>query len=180
MDIKIGQLYNSRTQWPEGSEYNYIGGCHSLGLFVARPTPKEILGVQRAPMEFALTVEGDVIFLLWKIQGAFPWCDAPYSWHKVPLEHRTLPATLPPGMEKRRYEILQIVLIDATTGILKAMRAVVLPPQLMAALNAAITAQSQRPFDRADYDLQEAELYRKYPTPKALLDRAQIHCRVGV
>jgi len=71
--------------------------------------------------------------------------------------------------------LLTVMLIDASTGILKVMRAVTFSPEFTAAINHAVYEQSQRPWvgDMA-YNRQVEAAYAKYPSVPAMVKAAKL------
>lgn len=170
----VGELYSpNRTTWPEGGQYHYAKGEHHLHLFFRDPSDIEIEAVKGGPTEFALAVEQDIICLLYHFEP-IPWSDSPYSWHMVAADQRTLPEDVPAGMGA----LLTIVLTDATSGIVQAIRAVGLGTEFTNKLHKAIREQAERSFDQARYDDQLNRLFVKYPT-HMLLTRAIARYTVG-
>lgn len=154
--LEVGKLYNeSRTWWPETVQYNYRGVQHELVLFMHGPTAKEIRAVQKDRAEFRLFVERSLIILLFRFGDAIPWGDAPYTIHMVPKEERTVPPD--PGPNDRA--LLQIILVDAANGIIKAMRVISLSPEFTKVLHHAIQEQAKMPFARHLYNGELEQLY---------------------
>lgn len=154
----VGQLYHpERRSWPEQVEYNYRDGAHELRMFFARPNAREVGAITKGRAEFALGVQGPVVFLLYRFPPTMPtWSDAPFSIHLVPENQRAIPE-LPQPFEERA--LLSIFLVDAATGILRGMRATTFSPEFTADLHAAIAAQSRETWDITKYD---AALRRVY------------------
>lgn len=157
---EVGKLYNpNRYVWPEAVQYNYRSGGHELVLFYRRPTASEILAVRREPAEFALAVHEDVIFFLATF-GPNHWEDSPFSIHLVPEEQRTLPPT---ELTPETRVLLPVTLVDASNGIVRAMRQLTLSPAFTAKLYERLRAQAARPFPgQVRYDQQIAYYYRRY------------------
>jgi hypothetical protein len=151
-------------------QYNFRDGAHELLLWLGSPSPAEVADIRQGEAEFALVVEPPVIVLLYRFGRSIRWSDAPYSWHRVPAGQRTLPEPLPEGEEGRA--LLQIVLVDAATGIVRALRAVTLAPAFTAALHLAIREQARQPWDSNAYDRALQRLYARYPTSEAMLAQA--------
>lgn len=151
--LVVGQLYHpARQQWPEGAHYNYRAGAHELLVFLARPTAPEIRAIGRGASRFALAVTGQAIALCFAFDGdGLPWSYAPYSWHLVPEAERQLPSAVD-DMRPRERAVCRVILVDAATGILRALRLVSFSPAFTRALHAAIVAQSTTPWDEAAYD----------------------------
>lgn len=179
-ELRVGQPYHpGRKRWPEGAEYNYRAGGHELAIRLSRPMPAEIEGVRRGQSEFALYASGDQLLLLYRFgaPGAgLPWSDAPYSWHEAPAEQRQLL----PETEGAARALLTVVLLDADTGLIRALRAVTFSPAFTTALHAAIRAQAGQPWSEALYDANRALLYGRYPTTEALLAACAIRCQGGI
>lgn len=174
--LTVGEPYiPGKTSWPEGAEYNYDGNGHELRLFFGSPTEQEIRSVRRSPVHLALLVEGPIIDLVWRFEGFGDWSDCPYSIHLIPSDRRmTAPVT---SGEQRA--LLQIVLVDAQTGILRAIRAVTLPPHATQRLHAAIREQEGQAFERSAYDAALQALYRRYPQTADMARAAEILVKGG-
>ncbi len=172
---EVGQPYPAGSPpYPEGGEYNYRGGAHELRLFFNTPTPAEGEAVRTGPAEVALTVDGPVVFLLYRFGEAFHWSDAPYTIHMVPADQRTPP----PALEAGQGVLLTVLLIDAGSGIVRAIRVVSLSPHLTRELHAAIARQLADPFDQAAYDRHLQLVYQRSDT-RALLRQARARTRGG-
>lgn len=165
--LEIGKPYvPGIRKWPEGIEYNYRDDTHQLRIFYPTVARDEVSSVRTGAAEFALVVAGDIILLLFKFESALGWSDAPYSWHLVSAENRTLPE-----LDAEQSPMLLISLIGADNGILEALRVISFPTEFTEKLNAAIRQQAKRPISRASYDRQLNELFRRYRT-QDLLPRA--------
>lgn len=175
--LAVGKPYiEGKTSWPEAVDYNYRSRTHELRLFYPNVQPREIADVARGPARFALAVRGDVILLCWRF-GGLPWCDATYSIHLVPADERQEPPE-PPTPETRA--LLQVILVEATTGIVKAMRAVSFAPDFTRRLHAAIREQLSRPYPGEDaYLAQITRLYSSYTSPQIATQLAVATCRGG-
>lgn len=174
--LAVGEPYiPGKTSWPEVVEYNYDLNGHELRLFFGSPTDQEIRSVRRSPVHLALLVEGPVIYLVWRFEGFGSWSDGPFSIHLVPADRRATP----PVSSGEQRALLQIVLVDAHTGILRAIRAVTLPPHATQRLHAAIREQEAQPFDRRAYDAALQALYRRYPDSADMARAAEILVKGG-
>jgi hypothetical protein len=170
---QVGQLYNpAMSHWPEQVEYNFRAGHHELLLFLPGVLPIEIANVRHGRARFALLAREGILFFLSRF-GILPWNEAAYSWHMVPEAERALPDPL----TAEEPILLPIVLVDGTTGIIRAMRAVTLSSAFSAALHRAILRQSELAFDQDHYDQALAQIHRRC-TVQDLVDRATDHCEV--
>ena len=174
---RVGQLYHpGRTQWSENVFYYYRGGQHELLIFFGSPSRKEILAIRRGRLDVGLWWKPPVIWFLYRFQSIMDWSDAPYSIHLVQNpEERTPPTEL----EENQRMLLNITLIDAETGIIRALRASSLSPRFSQLLHSAIREQLEIPSDEHQYDRAIAETYRQYPHSTDLLRQADIVDRVG-
>lgn len=170
--LTVGQPYiPGRTEFPEAVQYQYRSGAHELLMWLRSPSPREVQSIRRGSCSFALYTEGDLLVFLYEFEPAIPWSDAPFSIHLLPEDQRTIP---PPAEMAEPRALLQIVLVDAATGLVQVLRAVTFSPAFTAALHLAIRRQAERgwPGD-AEYDRQLQALYRRFPTSMALRRAAQ-------
>lgn len=183
--IEVGRpLRPGLTRLPESAQYIYDAGGHSLLLWLARPSQAEDKAVKSGRVEVALLElpeAPDALWLLYSLEGpggrGIPWSDAPYSWHLVPEDRRATPGML---TEAPQRALLQIILCDASTAIVQALRVVTLSPEMSGALHDAILQQSVRPWPgRSAYDRQLEVAYRRYPTTEAMLAAAAYRCEGG-
>jgi hypothetical protein len=155
-----------RTSWPAGPEYNFRAGTHELRLFFDNLSNREVLDVRRAPAQFGLYVEDPLIVLLYRF-GSVGWGDAPYSWWIVPEGQRTLPDTT--GFTEP-HALMNVILIEATNGLVRALRFVSLSPAFTTALHLVIAEQAAMPpLEPAAYHAAVDAYQRRYPDPTALL-----------
>lgn len=158
-EYEVGQPYlPGRTRWPAGADYNWRAGQHELRLFFSRLGDREVRDVRTREAEFGLYVEQPLIVLLYRFGASIPWSDAPYSIWLVPADQRALPDPVGEGAETR--DLLTTFLVDADSGILRAIRVVSLSPAFTFALRLAA-------------------LYRRYPSSQALLKAATSRTKGG-
>lgn len=164
---RVGELYHpTRRSWPEVALYQYRGGSHELVLFLPRPTSREVRAVRQGLASFAFYADQNLLVLLYAFGDGLPWSDAPFSWHLLPEAERVLP----PETRGEERALLSVVLVDAETGIIRALRVVTLSPTFTRLLHDAIREQAARPWPGdALYDAQLAALYQRYPSTTALL-----------
>lgn len=172
----VGSLYHpGRTSWPEGPHYNYRSGAHELLLFYARPSKAEIDDIRKGPCEFAVVERGSAVALCYRFGGQ-PWSDAPYSWHLVPEGQRDLPSA---DLEADKRAVLSVLLVDASTGILRAIRQVTWSPEFTRAMHAAIRRQAEAPWSEMTYHRDVEALYSICPTSQALVSLATERTKGG-
>lgn len=150
-------LIPGRTTWPETPEYGYRDGAHVLRLFYNEPTAEEIAAIKTGTAEFRAMAIGPILFFVYRF-GTHPWGDAPFSWHML-SQQRPADATLPPQLQPGATVVLHIILVDASTGIIRALRIVSLDPTVAQYLHTAIRTQCSQPFDQDVYDATLAQVY---------------------
>jgi hypothetical protein len=179
----VGQMFDPRKRkWEEGTMYTYHQDLHQVLIFFSHIQPFEQQAVERGVTHFALFVEGDVIMLLFKMDGpkgrGVDWHDAPYSWHLVPEEARTLP-TPPEDIPQGDGAAVSIFLIDAATGVIRALRVMALGHEFTRQLFRAIREQAARPFDHLSYMRQVVLLRERFPLAQTMAEAAPVTCQVG-
>lgn len=152
---QVGGMYATRTVWPELAQYNYRSGKHELTIFLNNPTHEEIQDVAMGDSAFALFADQGLIVLTYTFGNAIPWSDAPYSIHLLPESDRKLAVD-------GQSATMHVVLVDASTGIIKALRLVSMPSEFSMALHNSINQQAAQSFDPRAYDRHLEELYAKY------------------
>lgn len=154
---RVGEPYiPGRTSYPEAVQYSYRGGAHELLMWLADPLEREVRDIARGDCELALFVEQPLLILLYRFGKTLPWSDAPFAFHLVPQAERSLPE--PTGVAEP-HALLQVTLVDAVTGIVRALRMIALLPAFTTALHLAIRDQAAAPWDPAAYDRALAALF---------------------
>lgn len=165
--LEVGKLYSDRrTTWEERADFNWRNGAFELRIFMDRPTREEVWAIRKGRSEFALYQDGPALFLLYRFHPGVPWSDASYTVHLVPVEDRSRMPEV--GSAQERW-LLTVILVDARTGIIQALRQVTFPLELSHALTEAIREQERTPWDEAAYDAAIRSVYDRYPTTEALL-----------
>jgi hypothetical protein len=139
--VRVGDPYDpSRSSWPEDASYSASGGRHGLFWAVARPSPELVAGVAAGPYRLALARPPSVPFFYVAFAfGAEPWRLVPVSWHRLPATER---AAAPGDPDTP----LVVVLVDATTGVVLALRAVLMAHGLVSRIHGALEEQARRPW----------------------------------
>ena len=174
----VGKPYNpSRRQWEERYVYQYRQGGHELLIFLKSPTKEEVKAVESGTPEFALFVQQPTIWFLSRFAPGLTWSDTPYSWHLVLGDEKQIPQEF--EREGQRM-LLSVLLIDADTGILRAMRAVSLSPDFSRALHAAIQTQIETGYPGDDaFGRNITRVYGRYPDTGLMLKDAIARCEGG-
>jgi len=168
--ITLGELYSPNvTSYKEGIYYNWDKAGNVLHLFMANPSPREINAIRRGNVSFNLVTYPECLFLMIRFEG-MPWCDAPYSWWIVPENQRIQP----PELKENESLPLAIILINANTGIVEALRLITPPKSFSEALIKAVKEQVQNPVDFNQYNQRIDQVYRTYSSSAKMLKNAQL------
>jgi hypothetical protein len=175
--VAIGKpLFEERCELPEAVEYSYQSGDHTLLLSMKNLHPQEIEAVRESEAEFGLHCENEVIFLLYRFGEALPWSDSAFSWWNVAEEDRRIPA---PQSNPAERILLKIILVEAATGIVKAIRVTTLSPVFTEKLHDAIREQATgEEFSRDEFVIRSLALY-KNRTPAELAATAIVKTKGG-
>ncbi len=141
--------------------------------FYERPTQSEINAYRFGPVTFALAVAGSHVLVIAVQYGELPWVDMPFEVHRIAPERRGVPTGDP-------YDAVWIrsVLVDASTGVVQALRIDAVDGEFACGLRAAVWEQLET---ARDDDAAAQELHRiraEYPTSELLaLHRAEERAR---
>lgn len=161
--LAVGEKFAERTQWPDNSfEFRYFNGNYMFQYCAASPSLQDIEKFKQGRVWLGHHFEEGIIFFLIRIDGFLGWSDQAFSINLVPLGNRTLPD----GTEG--YTLLNLVLVDADTGIVRAIRSVTMSPALSLRLRSEMLQQRCIPFDKAAHNAAIERVYRKYPQSKDL------------
>jgi hypothetical protein len=136
------------TKFEEGVHYNYTPGGHTLILSRRNPSLAEIYDVRKGPSLFALGLEQEVLVFMAKF-GDWPWQVAHYNWWINP------PIMRPDPMDDLHRcnggLALNVCLVNASNGLVEALRAVRLSQDFGCFLLEAVELQTRHPFDPMHY-----------------------------
>jgi hypothetical protein len=142
---QVGQPYiPGQGKLEEKIRYRLDNEGHSLLIVKTKITDQEIEDIKSGAVELGVYIDGPIIFLLFKF-GTSKWNDAPYSWHTVPSGIRVYP------QEALKDNTLMVVLVEATDGLVKAVREIPLTAEFASQLNEYITIQANGSFNGLSY-----------------------------
>jgi hypothetical protein len=167
--LAVGEPFSPEvTEWPERFEYRYFQGNHLLQICAANLTACDIERFSSGQVHVGLFLSKNVIFFLFKIAGLYDWSDQAFSLQLIDaVEDRELPPAIP-----NTHQVLSVVLVEATTGLVKAMRVVTYSKHATAVLHRALQRQLDEPFDKAEHAEIIADVYTRYPESKQLAKAA--------
>ena len=170
--LRVGQLYDpGRTQWPEGPHLSLtLAGC-GLVLFLNDLAAEEIRQVRTGAAEFTWTDGGEVAVLCFRF-GTLPWMDAPNDPWNEPESRRGVPVG-----DAGNGLALQVILVNAVTGIVQGLRLVSWPPGFAEAVRQTIRRQLAAPRDDLAAGRRLNALYQL--DSGAIAARAAVRCTGG-
>ncbi len=165
---EVGKLFvEGVTRYSESARFNFTQDGPVLILFYYNPTKSEIEDIRDGRIEIRFVSRSEMILVLAKF-GNQPWLDASYSVHlSEPFVFQEMTETQGFG--------LHIILVNAATGIIIAMRMVGLSHGFSKELRKAIETQKEMPFNQITYSAKLENLYRNYTT-KDLVKIADARC----
>jgi len=158
MLIEVGKPLFPGRRWPEGVIFEYTESGPMLILAFNNPTPKEIECAKTGQIEMGYYEYKSVIFICVKIQGCGDWMDAPFS---IRLYENKIFDWSDPVDDGKGLGI-QIIMLDALTGIVKSIRLIGATTEFSRGLRKAIMRQYEQEFNEAEYHRQINEIYRNY------------------
>jgi len=174
--LKVGEPFvPERTVWDDGRfEYRYFSGSHLLQICWSAPSQEVTHAFSNGEMHAAVYEECGVLFFLFKINGFMDWSDQALSIWLVPERDRSIPP-----LRDGEHAVLTLALVDADTGLVRALRVVTYSPRLSRLFLDGLRTQLETPFDRAQHQATIASLYQRYATSTELARRAAFIERVG-
>jgi len=171
--LAINEPFNlGITCWPEGTMFNVDASGHWLIYLYSSPSPVEVQSIQQGDAQFGLFMADSVIFLLHQF-GQMPWNDSSYSIWLVAEEERRLPE-----ISDHLHVLLRVVMVDTSTGLVAALRALTFSAQFTKALHQAIHIQASLPWDKTRHEQTIQDLYSRFATDD-LVRQARIFCKGG-
>jgi hypothetical protein len=175
--LEVGKPYHPvRRSWPEGADYNYRSGGHELRIFLDGATPTEVKAIESGPEELGFFAQPEGLFFIAQFGPTLSF-DCSYHWRRLAPENR-IP---PPPWEETSPELralLTIILVDASTGLVLALRTVTFSPEFTRALHRAIANQVDAPYDRAAHERWADEMTGRNSTEQ-LWDLCTMRCQGG-
>jgi hypothetical protein len=151
----VGEYVCSPRQ--EGVTFEFLPDGAILLIAYNSPTSKEISTVKSGLYEFKISEVNNIMFLLSRF-GTLNWMDSPfcafyaqYDLHKLKIEN------------ENEGIALHVLLVDASTGKLKAQRIIGLQHDFSENLISASLRQLA-PASRSDYNNALQQVYLKYDT----------------
>lgn len=160
---QVGQPFDAdRLSWPEGPHlWIDNDGDVRLGLFLTKPSRREIAAIETGKPRFAWTEREYSGYLLFKF-GDAPWSDAPFTPTRL-----TEPFDLdlrPRGTHSR----VLVFLVHANTGLIAAMRMFSWPAYFHNTIIKSVRRLETKPYGEPEAAAEQAQFYRDYPDGPSL------------
>ncbi len=157
--------------WPPGSHYRHHRRGHELIRVVQKVGGDHVEAVLRGRAEFALLVDEPLIIVCSRFGAALPWAEGAFHWHRVPQPDRAWPA-LADGPDSGAA--LDVSLVEALDGRVRAHRRVTLSPGFTRVLHEALLEQARFTYDPNEEGRALATLFRHYPMVEAMVAFATV------
>jgi hypothetical protein len=176
LTLRIGAPFVDGVEsWPDNRfEFRVFGGHVMLQLCLAKLRKKDLKAFTEGKIYTGLYIRNEFLALLFKIESLMDWSDQVVNINLVKEEDSQAPQNIP-----GTHQVMSIILIEATTGIVKAIRVVTFSKHATTLLCRTLQFQLQAPFDPELHAQAVAELYRRYPNSKALVKAATVTERAG-
>lgn len=156
------------TKYEECVKFGFNQQGADMVIFFHSPTAIEVESIRTGKIELGFCEKDGIIFFLSKF-AELNWMDAPYTVHlSQPFEFMEISENI--GFA------FTIILVDASTGLVKVIRHIGMSHRLSVELKAASLRQKQMPFKKKLYDQKVKQIYKNYTT-NDLIKRATITCK---
>lgn len=155
--------------------YGYGDTGHHLVFCWPEITPGELQALRNGDVDLGLVAWEELVFLLYRVPGAFQWSDVLFSIHLQDEARRAIP----PKTHGSTRALMNIWVVDSETGILKVMRQATMSPHFTRSLHDAIRKQAAMPFDADQYLSRIRDVYALYPKSRDMLRIAVAKCKLG-
>lgn len=140
-ELQVGALYDpSRGRWPEGATLRGSADGYELVIRFSYPSPHEVGAVALGRGVFGFYEQDDVLlglYRFWRADSESIDIDADDTWDSIPW---SVAQVEPHGWSQPPRAVpctLKVVLVNASTGIIRAIRSFPLPEPLSTALQTA-------------------------------------------
>lgn len=162
----VNEPYPIPLSGTEGFHYLCQDTGHLLCLGLRCPRLEEIEAIH-GRTEFAVAVKDDLVHLLCRFGHNLPWNRVVASCHMTPPEVRWIPEDPKPG----EGGLIHIHLVDSSTNILRAMRALSFSTEFTRVFHKALRDDAQRPFNETTF-MQAVHRAEKWAQPEWMLTYA--------
>jgi hypothetical protein len=165
--FKVGApLVAGRRNWSPHNRLDFGESGLVILDFWSGACRHETMAVMRSTFELALAEEDEVPFVLYRA-GGHPWSDVDYSYHRAEASGR-------PDLAADGALAVTLVVVEASSGIVKAVREETCDAELAEALRAMAARDAGRRYAERERGEAVGRVHRRFPTPEALVAAASI------
>lgn len=168
--LKVGNKVEEFQGLSDGVKFNISDGGTELIILLNKPTSSEIESIKSGKLQFGMFVKNDIIFLLSKF-GNMNWMDAPFH---IALAKNL---TVLQDIEEGKGYGCTIILVDTSTGEIKALRYVSFSTEFSKRLKANIEEQKSKQFNKIEYSIKLSEIFMNYTTDD-MVKFSEINCKI--
>ena len=168
MDLDILSLTVGKTfshGMPDESMSIILNGGSPMLVFNFSLSEKNIAAFQHGISSFGLFAEKNLLFFLFKIEGFLDWSDLAFTIHLAQDEKIE---------DNEGYLAFNLVLVESSTSIIKALRMVTVSPTFRSVITKAVEQQNKEPFNVIEYYKSIKMIYDTYPEVVLMLKNALI------
>lgn len=168
-ELEVDKPYPGTLPDNDAAVFEFSKEGPELRLFFSGIPDRVAQRVQDDECYLGVLRSGDIAVVPWRI-GDVMSGDAQFHVYLYPPETRPTPEIL----DKALSYVVQIVLVDRATNIVKVTRRVRLSPAMSKMLNEVIAAQHANHIDREAYDAQVSVYQNQYPNVADAINAALI------
>ncbi|MFF2554752.1 hypothetical protein ACFVUS_27375 [Nocardia sp. NPDC058058] len=174
---QVGDLYgSSRSGWTESAQLRLDadGRGGELLVVLAAPERAEITAIESGRADFAWVNSPHLALVAFRFDQGIDWSDFPYTPHRA--EH-------PGGIaidDEPSELLLRVVLVDADTGLVRAVRELCWPPHFAQVARTCAARLWDAPFSERAADQDQDLLYTRYRTTADMVRRRADASCVGM
>ena len=161
--LTVGEKFD-HTMPAEAMSIVLMNGVPMLA-FNFSVTENNIAAFLHGSSSFGLFSEQNILFFLFKIDGFLDWSDLAFTIHLAQDEKIE---------DNRDYLPFNLVLVESSTSVIKALRMVTVSPAFRSMLAQIIQQQAKERFNTIDYYKKIGALYERYPSAASMLKKAAI------
>lgn len=175
--VQVGDVYQARrSSWTESAQLRLApdGRSGELLIALAAPEQSEITAIESGRADFAWVNSAHLALVAFRFDQGIDWSDFPYTPHRA--EH-------PSGIaidDEPSELLLRVVLVDANTGLVRAVRELCWPAQFAQVARASAARLWESPFSERAADQEQDRLYTRYRTTADLVRRRADATCVGM
>jgi hypothetical protein len=147
-------------------------GILELRLFYKNLQKHEIEVVKRGQVTFGYAYLNRTPFFLYTFDSGILYGDIPFNYH-LTKEDDHAPV---PNIRHEMHGAMYVLLVNADTGILEALRIVMLSDSFAEKIYTELNEQRKETFDSIIHNARIAQVYQEFPTIEQLFKASSATC----